>query len=220
MAFTTIKQIKDEFLYFLRNQDVFSISQRGVSTGTSIVSCVGTTQVLINSNVVKNIRQVLIGSTALIYGSGYTINPNFTIGTSDQCLITFTSAQTGTATVTYDYGSTDKIFPDYPQPTIKLSNLPRMGFDLLSGETKEMSIGAYGNWSEYLLSLNVYDDQQSVVDATISTVRQKVMQNKKNFYYITFLTPIAAGPIIVSPFGEQKIIQRNQDFAVKYIFEE
>ena len=46
------------------------------------------------------------------------------------------------------------------------------------------------------------------------------MGNKKDFNYIKFVTPILTGPLIVSPFGKDKIVQRNQDFRIRFIFEE
>jgi len=45
------------------------------------------------------------------------------------------------------------------------------------------------------------------------------MNNKKNFYYFDFITPTDLGPLIPSPFGENKIMQRNQDVRIGWVYE-
>jgi len=217
MAYVTINQLKDELLFFLRNSDIFTITQRGVTTTTSTGTYAADSTDTIAVSTIKNIRSIVVGGTTLTYGSEYTYDVDDTVST--KCKITFISAQTGVYTITYDYGSTDKIFPDYPQANLKLNQFPRIGFDIISGETKENEIGAGSNDSEYILSISVYSKSQRNTEDFISSIREALMGNKKDFHYIKFITPSIMSPMIQGPFGEQKIMQRSQDFRILFIYE-
>lgn len=213
MTYTSLIDLKKEFLYFLRNQDVISVSNRGVATTATTGVLTATTSLSMPSTLVKNVRSIVVGGNTLSYGNDYTLN---LVGTATA---TFSTAQSGAYTATYDYGSTDRIWDDYPQLQLKLGDTPRIGFDIISGDTKEVELGAGSNQSDYVLSVSGYQNSIRGVEGLISDVRQKVMQNKKNFYYIVFITPKFTGPLLPSPIGENKIWQRNQDFDVRFIFE-
>jgi len=214
MAKTTIKNIKEEFVNFLRNQDLISVSDRGVTTygETQSLTAAGTAILSNSPTLLKNVRSIIVGGTALVYGTNYSVN-------FDTGLITFGSNQTGTAVFSYDSGSSDRIFYDYPQPYLKLKDFPRMGFDIISAVTNEVELGAGSTDTEYILSIVAYDADQDNVESMISSTRESILDNKKNFYYIPFITPTNMGSIIVSPFGQSKIMQRNQDCLVKFVFE-
>ena len=214
MAKTSIWDIKEELVVFLRNADLISTSVRGVTTSqdTGTFAGANTHTLAINPTLVKNVRNITVASILLVFGTDYTVN--MTTG-----VISFTSPQTGAYVINYDQGSTDKIYPDFPQPHLKLSSFPRIAFDIISGDTTEMELGAGSNWTEYLISVVAYDKDQDDVEALIASIRSALMDAKKSFYYITFITPTAMGPLIVSPFGKDKIMQRNQDFLIRFIYE-
>ena len=213
MAKTSLWDIKQELVVFLRNQDLISIGTRGVttSTDTGTFSAASTHTLATNPTLVKNVRSVTRG-TLLVFGTDYIVN--YATG-----VITFTVAQTGAYTIIYDQGSNDKIFPDFPQPYLKIADFPRIAVDIISGATSEFGIGADVSQSEYIVSIVCYDKDQDDVEALIAAVRSDILDNKKNFYYIPFLTITSMGPLLITPFGQNKIMQRNQDLMVKFIFE-
>ena len=220
MAYTTLIQLKNELLGFLRNQDIISVATRGVTTDTYAETLASASSALINRINVKNIRSVTVAAVALSFGTDYTYDLDFDDSGTKKAKITFISAQTGALSVSYDYGSNDKIYPDYPKPYIKRSDFPRIGFDIIAGATREVEIGAGSNESRYTLSITGYSTKQTELEDLISDIREKLMSNKKNFFYVTFITPNVMGPLIPSPYGENKILQRNQDFDIMYIFEQ
>lgn len=215
MAKTNIFDIKKEILYFLRNNDIINISDRGVNTeqdtGTFVTD--STYTLAVTPTLIKNIRNINVGGTDLKYGRDYTLEASTGI-------ITFTIAQTGDYIIDYDVGTNDKIWPDYPQAFLKNKDFPRIGFDFISGTSNEFGIGANITQSEYIMSITFYDKDQDDVENGISTIRNLLMDNKKNFHYIPFLTLTNMGPLLITPFGQNKILQRNQDFMIKFIFEE
>ena len=214
MAKTSIKNIKQELVVFLRNQDIISVSNRGVTTSsdTGTFAAALTYTLATNPTLLKNVRSIVVAGTTLVYGTEYSIN--YATGA-----ITFVAAQTGAYTISYDQGTSDRIFPDFPQPYLKLNQFPRVAVDIISGTTIETEIGAGTTQSSYLISIVAYDKDQDDVEDMIASIRSKVQDNKKNFYNFIFITPTAMGPLIVSPFGENKIFQRNQDCQVQFVFE-
>jgi len=212
---TSIWNIKQELVIFLRNGDFISTTDRGVTTSsdTGTFTAAATHTLAINPTLVKNVRSIVVGGTTLDFGDDYTVA--YATG-----VITFTVAQTGIYTISYDQGSTDRIFPDYPQPYLKLNNFPRLAVDIITGTTSEFGIGANVSQSEYIVSIVSYDKDQDDVEQTIASIRSSLLDNKKNFFYIPFLTVTNMGPLLVTPFGDNKIMQRNQDLMIKFIFEQ
>ena len=90
MAKISIWKIKEELVVFLRNQDLISISDRGVSTeqDTGTFTADSTHTLATNPLFVKNVRNVNVASADLTFGTDYTVN-------YDTGVITFTPAVTG-----------------------------------------------------------------------------------------------------------------------------
>jgi len=215
MTKTSIFDIKKELLIFLRNSDIISTTNRGVttSTDTGTFATAGTHTLATNPTLVKNVRSVTVAGSLLTNFNEYTVD--YTTG-----VITFITDQTGTYSIVYDQAATDHVWPDYPQPYLKLKDFPRVGFDIVSGSSNEFGIGANTTQSEYLLSITCYDKDESDVEEMIATVRSKLLDNKKNFHFIPFLSVTTMGPLLITPFGQNKIMQRNQDLMIKFIFEQ
>lgn len=214
MATKDILDIKQEILIFLRNSDLISTSIRGVTTSqdTGTFAAANSHTLQTNPALVKNVRDITIGGSSLSFGTDYFID--YTAG-----IISFNSAQTGAYIINYDQGNTDRIFPDFPQPTLKLSQYPRIAIDIISGITTEFELGAETTMTEYIVQVNIYDRSQSNVENMIASLRNIIIANKKNFFYFPFITLTGLGPLLVSPNGEQKIVQRNQDFLIRFIYE-
>lgn len=210
----TLMNIKQELVVFLRNADLISISDRGVSTETDTGTFASDSTHLLETSptLVKNVRSVTVSASPLVFGTDYTVN--YTTG-----LITFVSAQTGAFTIIYDQGSTDRIYPDFPQPHLKLNQFPRIAVDILGSSSNEFGIGAEITESSYDVSVIAYDKDQTDVENLISSVKSNIMDNKKNFFYSPFITPTTLGPLLVSEFGQNKILQRNQDMEVLFSFD-
>lgn len=215
MAKVNPRDIKSEIEVFLRNSDIISVATRGVTTqqDTGTFSGANSHTLATTPTLAKNVRNVNVDSSDLTFGTDYTVN--YATG-----VISFTSSQTGDYVIDYDTGTTDHIFSDFPQPHIKISDFPRIGFDIIDGTTDEIELGAGSNWSGYTVSIVAYDDDKNNVESLIATIREKIMDNKKNFYYFPFITPKAMGPLLISPFGANKIKQRNQDCNIRFVYED
>lgn len=214
MATTNLFDIKQELVVFLRNQDIITASDRGITTeqDTGTFSGDTTYTVATNPTLLKNIRNIEVGGNDLTFGVDYTVNYN--VGE-----IAFTVAQTGAYVIDYDQGATDRIFPDYPQAYLTLTNFPRIAVDIVAGTTNEQALGGTTTLNEFQLSIVAYDKSQTEVEEMISRIREAINDNKKNFYYVPFYTLTGMGPMIISPFGENKIVQRNQDAIGRFVFD-
>jgi len=214
MTKTNIFSIKEELVVFLRNQDILSTDTRGVTTNVSTSSLAGVTSYVLSNTptLLKNLRSVQVAGVTASFGNDYTVN-------YDEGRINFNTSQTGISTAIYDAGNSDRIFPDFPQPNIKLSQFPRIAVESISGSTKEIELGAGSQESEYVITIVIYDKGLKNVEDLISDVRSNIMDNKKSFYYFPFISLTSMGPMLVSPFGDNKVFQRNQDCIVRFVFE-
>jgi len=210
----SLMDIKQELVIKLRSADIISTSNRGVttSTDTGTFSDAATWTLGTNPTKAKNVRSVVVGGSTLAYGTDYTI-------VLSSGVITFTVAQTGAYTIVYDQGNSDRIYPDFPQPHLKLSDFPRIAVDILGVTSNEFGIGAEITQSTYTISIVAYDKDQTDVENMISTIKDLIMDNKKTFYYLSFISPTTAGPLLISEFGQNKIMQRNQDAEVRFSFD-
>ena len=217
---TTINpdDIKRELLYELRNADILTISERNVSTTTDSGTWTADTSHLINVQNGKNIRSITVGGSPLTYGDDYDYNIDFDDSGTIKIKVTLVSAQTGDYVITYDYG-TDRIFPDFPKSTLDLSEFPRVSIDLIGGTTEIMNLTGEKTKASYRATVVVYSSKQSKVESTIQNIRTFLLINKRNLYFSYFISPTDYGPIVKNPFGKNKILQRNQDAMIEFIFE-
>jgi hypothetical protein len=205
MAKVNIFDMKEEVLILLRNADVLSVGTRGVTTSqdTGTFASDSTHTLATNPTLVKNIRNVNVASTDLVWGTDYTVN--YTTG-----VISFTSPQTGAYVIDYDQGSTDKIFPDFPQAYLKREDFPRIAIEFTTATSGEMALGGGSNtWTDLTLNIVCYDISQKNVDEMITSVKDFVQDNKKSFYRFDFIKQLGLGPLLSSTFGETKCFQRN-----------
>lgn len=184
MATTNINNFNEELVVFFRNNDIFTITERGVTTLTNTLTSTGAAAFTLTSSVgVRNIRYVTVaGSTQTMYRD---LTPSYTNGT-----ITFTVAPlTGTSVVvSYDNGKSDRIYPDKPREDIDRINYPRMSVKTLNSVTKEFALGAGSNITDYLINAQIWSTSIDRLNSAITTCRTKVLQNKKNFYHAPFIT--------------------------------
>tara|TARA_Y100000310_G_scaffold281536_1_gene302078 strand:- start:479 stop:1138 length:660 start_codon:yes stop_codon:yes gene_type:complete len=207
--------IKQELVVFLRNSDVFSTSERGVTTTTDEFDGddVETEFTLTNTNC-KNIRSITIDDVAQSLGTDYTVDYSTAI-------VTFTSAPaTERIRIQYDYGTGDKIYPDFPRVDISISSYPRIAVSITSMTTSEVGLGAKSNISDMLISVTVYSDGMINVDNYIKDIREAFLEAKDDFYYLKFITPITQSPLINEPARGDKIYQRTLELRSLFNLEE
>jgi len=202
-----IRQIKQELVVFLRNQDILTTSQRGVSTVNATGTLNAEDTITIERTNVKNIRSITVDGAIKSFGKDYTVDYNH----SDGCVITFTSDQTGDYVVSYDYGS-DKIYPDFPRDDLSIDSYPRIAVDIMSITTDAFGIGGNEFISDLTFTVVVYSNNADKIDSYIQSIKDAMIANAKLFYYISFVKPILIGPLINSPDRSNEIMQRNADF--------
>jgi hypothetical protein len=213
-----LNQIKQEMVVFLRNSDIISISDRGVTTSTD--EGIGTGDnvevdfALAESNA-KNVRNVKLDGSAQTFGTDYTVDYS-------TYTVTFSSAPgSGVAvTATYDYGSGDSIYPDFPRTDLGITSYPRMAVAVTSVATSEMGIGGAANINDILLSVYVYANGMAAVDDYIKDARSAFLQAKKDFYYLKFVTPVTQSPLINEPARGDKIYTRSLDIRALFNVED
>jgi len=214
MAILDLFEIKKELVNFFRNQDIISTAARGVTTTTETFSG-NASDVdfdLSNTNV-KNVRLIQISAVTQSYGTDYSID----FDGSNPGRITFVSppaSGTNNISIQYDYGSTDRIYPDYPRADLKLSSYPRVAVDIQAISSENFGIGGTDSLSQLLIDLIVFDIAIQELDDKISNVRDVIMSNQKAFYNFKFIHPINAGPLIKSVDRDDEIIQRSTQFQI------
>ena len=201
-----IKLIKQEQVNFLRNQDIFSTTIRGVTTqtDTGTFSAAATHTLATNPTTAKNIRSVVVAGVTLIYGEEYTVN--FLTG-----VISFVSSQTGAYTISYDGGNSDSIYPDFPRDDLTINSYPRIAVDVMSAPIDAFGIGGDTFISNVSMTIVVFDDNSDDLDSYINTIKELYVTNAKNFFYLKFIKPTLIGPTINSPDKKNEIMQKNID---------
>jgi hypothetical protein len=201
------EDILSEVVVGLRNADIFTTTQRNVTTAAQTGSIAGTT-ITINRSNVKNVRSITIGSTSLSFGSEYTVNYD----SSNTCVVTFAGTQTGSYSVSHDYGS-DKIFSGYPRNDISIDSFPRIAVEFIDISSE---IGGVGNVNQnrYDISIVCYDPKKEEVRRYITAIRQWIIDNQNSLYYSKVIKPTLIGPIVIGDFEKFKdrIFQQNIDY--------
>lgn len=196
--------IEEELTVFARNSDIFTITQRGVTTesDTGTFSAAATHTLATTPTIVKNVRSVIVGGSTLTRYTDYTVD-------YDTGVITFTSAQTGAYTISYDVGATDKIFPDFPKTEIKISSYPRIAIAITSMTTTDEALSSHYKMSDFLISFYVYAVGKTNSNTYIASLREKLLEAKTSFYHLKYVTPVSNGPAINEPARGDKIITRT-----------
>jgi len=201
-----IQKIKQEQVVFLRNQNVFTITQRGVTTANATGTLSGTKVITIDKINVKNIRSIIVDSVSKSIGTDYTVNYKHSTG----CVITFGSNQTGDYVVSYDYGH-DKIYPDFPRDDLTISSYPRIAVDILNVGIDAFGIGGSQFISNVSFTIVIYSNNTDDLDSYIQTIKDLYISNSKEFYYLKFIKPTLIGPTINSLERSNEIMSKNID---------
>ncbi len=222
MASLDLNEFFEEMTVFLRNQNIFTVSERGVTTVTDeFDGDAAETDFQINRTNVKNVRTVTVGGAGQSFGTDYLVNYN---DANDKTTITFSSAPgsgTDNVDIQYDYG-TDTIFPDFPKPDLTLSDFPRIGFGDISERSQPGQAGAGTNLTENVISIIVYEINKRNLRSRRKSLKDAILSNELNFFYVTEIRYLGSGPVLKSPFefGRDKVNQQNVDFIIPHEFEE
>jgi hypothetical protein len=201
------KKILAEITVKLRNADIIPVATRGVTT-TTISDTINSNVYTLSVPNVKNIRSILINSTALRFGSDYAVDYN----SGNNCVITFNATQTGTIELMYDSGS-DKIWPGYPRQDISINNFPQIGIEFINIGSEA---GGWGNvnLNTYDLTITIYDFDKEQVRDYVTAIRTFLIENQNSFYYLRIVKPTLIGPIVPAEFEKFKnrVFKQNIDF--------
>jgi hypothetical protein len=222
MTYFNIQKAKEELVVFLRNSDILSIAQRGVTTVASeAFSGTGSAQTItLANNTVRNIRSVTVTSVSKrpyfdytpTYGTTCTITGTFTAGTNN-------------IIVSYDYSvfslttKFEGIFPDYPEIKYLVDDVPRIGFDIMATRTNVIGIGNTNWLSDATVQICAYDKNLKNIDGYLNTIRSVIKTNQKNFYHFPIVFISNSGPPIVVEHLNKKVFQKNIDILMRFAFE-
>ena len=202
-----IQSIKQEQVVFLRNQNIFSTTVRGVTTANATGTLAGTNTITIARTNVKNIRSITVDAVTKVLGTDYTADYNHASG----CVITFGSDQTGDYIVSHDYVTGDKIYPDFPRDDLDISSYPRIAIDILNVSIDAFGIGGSQFISNIAFTVVVYANNSDDLDGYIQAIKSVYQTNANLFYYLSFVKPTIIGPTINSPDKKDEIMSKNID---------
>ena len=222
MSSLDLNEFTEEFTVFLRNANIFSVIERSVTTVTDEFDGNNSdVDFQINRTNVKNVRSVTVGGSLQSFGTDYLVDYSDGNG---KTTITFSTAPpngTDNVDITYDSGF-DKIYPDFPRSDLKLSSFPRIGWDIISEESREGHLGGGSNIVDRGVSITVLEVSKEALRTRLKSVKDALLSNQKSFFYIKYITYIGMGPLLLPPFEKtkNKIFQRNTDFLIPLEFED
>ena len=213
MTSLNIPEILEEITVFLRNQDILTIANRGVSTTTDSGTWASDSTHLINVSNIKNIRSITVDASPLAFGTDYTVDYYFDDSGTRKTQVTLVAAQTGDFIITYDFG-TDKIWPDFPRDDLGIDSYPRIAIDVAAIDSELFGYGAkkVAVVSSVLLSTVVYDQDTNNILTLLTSIRNAIQANQSSFFYLKIITFNSLGPLVEDPEKSQEIMHRNADF--------
>lgn len=220
---TTIDLVKarEEIMIFLRNSDILSTTQRGVTTKTdTFTATAGQTVFTLSSYTVRNIRTVTVQSVAKKAYFDYT--PSYNTGSASSIVFLTGLTLNDAVSITYDYssGTAEKVWPDYPQLMYLPTDCPRLGFDFISMRTKPIGIGTTGWLTDALVRVKAYDiGTYRTIDAFFTTLRSALMTSQKAFYHFQVAHPPEMSGIIIHPELSKTVFERSMDIELRFGFE-
>ena len=204
--------VLEELVQFLRNQDVLTITVRGVTTTTENGTFASDSTHLIADSQIKNIRSITRG-TLLVLGTDYTYDTDFDDSGTKKTKITFTSAQTGSYTIIYDTGP-DKIFPDFPKDNLSISSYPRIAVDIINMGSEDLGFGnqKVASSTDIFFTVVVYANKTKIVNQTLDLIRDAFLTSQNGFVNLSIITPTDSGPMINDNSTKNEIVHANMDY--------
>lgn len=220
-----INKIKEEIVNFLRNSNIFSLSLRGVATQTdTFTATAGQTIFTLTKVPARNIRSLSVNAVSKTFIKDYSVNWDTSVLTLNVGALVGESV-----VIVYDWGSPDKIFPDFPRDDLKLYSFPRVAVEWTTADTQPLGLGGMVHISTILVTIYAWvpvnkdpaiaSGYGGVTDlgTLLFNIRDAIRTNAKGFYSFPYIEPKGVSPIIKST--NNKIIQQSQDFSVRFVVE-
>lgn len=219
MATINEKHMRDEMAVFLKNQNVLNASDRGVTqvVASSLGTLSSTQSTLINRSNIRNIRRLSVDNDAKTFGTDYTVDYYYNDTGTRKCQINFTGTVAGVATVTYDYGASEKIYPNFPRTDMTLASYPRVGLEVIDIDTEPYGYGNVNN-SNIDISFTVMDDSKDNILDIMNSIRSAIVNNQDGFYYLKLVKPRRTGPVVPVTDGKAKDKLFSKSFDVRGYF--
>jgi len=212
-------KIYDEVERFYRNNDILTTTIRNVTTANDTGTFSSDTSHLIDKTNVKNIRSIIVSSTTLKFGTDYTYITDYNDSGTYKTQINFTSAQTGSYTISYDYGS-DKIFADWPRSDLTLKSFPRIAITFGAKQTEDIAIGGTTKRTYIPFTVTVVKDNNREINDILKIVREVSLLNQKDFYYIDYIATTGDTPVLPYSESVQELQQKGLEFKALLPLEE
>lgn len=216
-----INAIKEEIINDLR-VNITDPSSRGSSASVNLSGNGSDTAFLINVSTAKAISSIEHPiNTVLTFGTDYTFNTDYDDSGIKKLRIVFTTppaSGTDNIEVNYKYGET-WVYPDYSQPQSTLSDFPRITVDVLQGNTSTESADGSVKESTITVSITLDDFKSERLDGLFKSIRERMLEKQKSWYYLSYLTPSTISPLLPNPTGRNKVLRRTADFDSIYNFE-
>jgi len=224
LATVNLQKVKNELVVFLRNSDIFTTTQRGVTTQTdTFTATAGQTIFTLTKNVARNIRSVTVQSVSKSAYVDYT--PSYS-ATSTTVTLNTGATLSDSVVIVYDYsaGTLEKIWDDYPEIKFLVNDAPRIGFDFLGFRSKVMGIGN-SNWlNDAVITIKVYDKNLKNIDGYLTTIRSVIKSSQVSFYHFQLVYPTSIGPPMLHNIQSDtklagKIFEKSMDLFLRFNFE-
>ena len=222
---TNIEDVKTEMVVFLRNSDILSTTQRGVTTTSNVFTATASQTVFtLSNNVVRNIRYATVDGTTKSAYTDYTpdyktLSSTLTFGTG------LTAGELLDVGFDYSSGTKEKVFPDYPELVHLPSSIPRIGFGITGFRTQALSIGDSNWFNDALITVKVYDSYLKNIDGFITTLRSKIKAAQLSFYHFQTIRPKNIGPELLHDIRNKtelsgKVFEKAVDLIARFNFEQ
>lgn len=225
MAKTDIWEVDKELMYFFR-RTITDPSGRGSDTTESFNGDGTKTRFELAQPAFHHVQIGTADGSRIEekYGSKYTIQYDMQYGakTGTAAIIFGTAPNSGTNNVQihYHYGSKGTwIYPDLPHERIALSDYPRIGMETVSSAMMQVGLGTGMTRSSMLKDIVVYAKNAKQLREIVNDVKDKLITNKDQFYYFTFIQPVGMGPVNKEPGRHEKVVSQNITTEIPFIFE-
>jgi hypothetical protein len=202
--------------YEWKQSGVWSTSATYVIRGQYAVS---TTGVTLSHYYLKNVSGITVGGVAKSWFTDYTVDYKDATPSTAYATVTFnTPISDGSAiVVSYDYGTTDRIFPDLPRKVISLADVPRIGMSILASSNSPADIGATTVQTEYTIEFILWASSQKECYDYLTDLKNWLLTNQKAMHYVPLIQPINLGPILQGI--DNRLCQASLEARIKFIFE-
>jgi len=210
MSYLSLINIKHELLNFIRNSNVLSTTERGVTTTSEDFTATGGAETFtLTITTARNVRAVTDNGTALKFGTDYNFTYSATTGYITQVIVSKVLTLGHKIAVSFDYKATQgsAIYPDYPRQDLDLSSYPRIGFDLFMYDKSTAGFGNV-NRSDLTFLIKILSGSTKSNDTYMDTLNQAVIAAQNNFYYLSYIKPTnITQNVPVSERGKNKIYE-------------